>query len=610
MDTEIHHGIKIDVRKMITNVRANFSTVGCKIDSIISFVLLFVLPEGLSERSEAAMSTKEEKKKKKARATMTMRCYYEVLNIGRRATDEEIKKAFKKAALLHHPDRNLDRVEEANEMFKEIQRAYSVLSDPDSRAWYDNHRLSILRGETDSEDVAAAGGSEERDEVINLWPFFSPSCFSGMGDGPGEFYTVYSELFKRIDELENEESDEESEEEEEEEEEVEDGDVHSEEEKRKTKDRKGTKKHDRRGETAAAAGVDEGAPSFGNSKTPWESVSRFYSHWKNFASVRAFSSRDEFNRAEAPDRRTKRAIDKENKRLRDKARREYNDRVRHLAEFVHKIDPRARVHAAEVAKKRQEQEEREQREKIEREKKKVAAGKEKAAQRAKNLAEEIEKLTLEHRGTGEYNPFTDTGSEEIVEEEEEDKDQAFCLACGKQFKSRQQLLNHESSKNHRERVRKLFDEVSLPGESREEEKEPEPEQAPASGWPKKAKKQKKQQKRFQKMQAQAVAMGSEESEDEGDRTTEQTTPSTSPEPDDEEPEQDKAAEKKARRMQRRAKKEQRQATHPIPKPASIPEERPEPPQQGGVTCNTCGMWFSSRNKCFQHIKETGHALRI
>jgi len=63
------------------------------------------------------------------------RDYYEVLGIPRDATDEEIKRAFRRLAFKYHPDHNHD--DEAGEKFKEVNEAYEVLSDPDKRAAYD-----------------------------------------------------------------------------------------------------------------------------------------------------------------------------------------------------------------------------------------------------------------------------------------------------------------------------------------------------------------------------------------------------------------------------------------------------------------------------------------
>jgi molecular chaperone DnaJ len=65
----------------------------------------------------------------------TKRDYYEVLGIPRNATDEEIKRAFRRLAFKYHPDHNRD--DTAGEKFKEINEAYEVLSDPDKRAAYD-----------------------------------------------------------------------------------------------------------------------------------------------------------------------------------------------------------------------------------------------------------------------------------------------------------------------------------------------------------------------------------------------------------------------------------------------------------------------------------------
>jgi molecular chaperone DnaJ len=63
------------------------------------------------------------------------RDYYEVLGIPRNATDEEIKRAFRKLAFQYHPDHN--RNGDAEAKFKEVNEAYHVLADPDKRAAYD-----------------------------------------------------------------------------------------------------------------------------------------------------------------------------------------------------------------------------------------------------------------------------------------------------------------------------------------------------------------------------------------------------------------------------------------------------------------------------------------
>ena len=86
--------------------------------------------------------------------------YYAILGVSRNATQEEIKKAYRRLALKYHPDRNPgDR--EAEERFKEISEAYEVLSDPQKRAIYDSQGISGLhrtgfRGFEDIEDIFSA----------------------------------------------------------------------------------------------------------------------------------------------------------------------------------------------------------------------------------------------------------------------------------------------------------------------------------------------------------------------------------------------------------------------------------------------------------------------
>jgi len=64
--------------------------------------------------------------------------YYEVLGVNRSAADQELKSAYRKLAMQHHPDRNPDN-KEAEEKFKELNEAYAVLSNADSRSRYDRH---------------------------------------------------------------------------------------------------------------------------------------------------------------------------------------------------------------------------------------------------------------------------------------------------------------------------------------------------------------------------------------------------------------------------------------------------------------------------------------
>ena len=67
---------------------------------------------------------------------MAKRDYYEVLGVNKSATDDEIKKAYRKIAIKYHPDRNPGN-KEAEEKFKEAAEAYDVLHDPQKRQQYD-----------------------------------------------------------------------------------------------------------------------------------------------------------------------------------------------------------------------------------------------------------------------------------------------------------------------------------------------------------------------------------------------------------------------------------------------------------------------------------------
>src|SRR3989344_2915384 len=69
---------------------------------------------------------------------MAKRDYYEVLGLSKGASEDEIKKAYRKLAMKHHPDRNQgEKAKEAEEQFKEVKEAYEMLSDAKKRAAYD-----------------------------------------------------------------------------------------------------------------------------------------------------------------------------------------------------------------------------------------------------------------------------------------------------------------------------------------------------------------------------------------------------------------------------------------------------------------------------------------
>ena len=112
------------------------------------------------------------------------RDYYEVLEVAKTATADEIKKAYRKKAIQYHPDKNPgDKT--AEEKFKEAAEAYSVLSDPDKRARYDRFGHAGMEGGAGG--FGGAGGMSMEDIFSHFGDIFGGfggfGGFSGFGGG-------------------------------------------------------------------------------------------------------------------------------------------------------------------------------------------------------------------------------------------------------------------------------------------------------------------------------------------------------------------------------------------------------------------------------------------
>lgn len=114
---------------------------------------------------------------------MSQRDYYEVLGVGRDASDADIKSAYRKLALKFHPDRNKD--EGASDKFKEATEAYGILSDGDKRARYDRFGHAGVGG-----GPGGSGGP-----AVDFGDIFSQfgDIFGGRGGGGGG--SIFESLF-------------------------------------------------------------------------------------------------------------------------------------------------------------------------------------------------------------------------------------------------------------------------------------------------------------------------------------------------------------------------------------------------------------------------------
>ncbi|XP_015263299.1 PREDICTED: dnaJ homolog subfamily C member 21 [Gekko japonicus] len=513
-----------------------------------------------------------------------MKCHYEVLGVKRDAGEEELKRSYRRLALRWHPDKNLENAEEAAEQFKLIQAAYDVLSDPQERAWYDNHREALLKGGVDG---------EYRDDSLDILRFFTVTCYSGYGDDEKGFYAVYRHVFEMIAKEEMESMPEEDAEE---------------------------------------------FPSFGDSQSDYDMVVHcFYAHWQSFCTRKNFAWTEEYDTRQASNRWEKRAMEKENKKTRDKARKERNELVRELVAFIRKRDRRVQAH-----RKLLEEQNAEKAKKVEELRRQQKLKQAKLAEQYKeqswitmsDLERELQQMEAQYeKEFGDGSDSEEDGESQEPKEGQEDKqndeaddaeyyDDLYCVACDKSFKTEKAMKNHEKSKKHREMVALLRqhleeeeEEFSLAAadENELEAKEEEEEEIPMQ------KLSKKQRKKQKPMMARGVPFDDQSTGDQADEASEASSAN-----------RDDAAEASENAEKSRSPEEA--STGGNGAPTSEPEtevkinpktkgkkakdtkktsarssSEPQIVNEASLRCVTCHCEFQSRNKLFDHLKATGHA---
>lgn len=318
--------------------------------------------------------------------------YYELLAIEKDASEDEIKKAYRRKALELHPDRHHgdeERIKRTTALFAEVQSAYEILSDPQERAWYDSHEDAILHGH----DATTGGTTTEYEHTAGLTTAETLTLlitrFNGrvdFTDGPSGFFGFLHSTFTSL----------------------------------------------AKEETRAAYEQDLypiDYPAFGHKDDTHDDVVKtFYAIWASFSTRKTFSWKDKYSTRGVGDRRTRRIIEQENKRFRSDGKAELNEAVRALVAFVRKRDPRYTPNT---------QSEQERQDAL-----RQATAAQAQRMRAANQAKMDKEILPEWAKARE--------PEELVESEgtESEEEHFECVACRKTYKSENQWDAHEKSKKH------------------------------------------------------------------------------------------------------------------------------------------------------------------
>jgi curved DNA-binding protein len=126
---------------------------------------------------------------------MTYKDYYKILGVSKNASDDEIKKAFKKLARKYHPDVNKEPG--AEDRFKEINEAYTVLSDAEKRRFYDTYGTTAGSGHWQGPPPGQGGFGGFTGSAGDFSDFFQQLFGNFAGRGGGGFSDLFSDATRQ-----------------------------------------------------------------------------------------------------------------------------------------------------------------------------------------------------------------------------------------------------------------------------------------------------------------------------------------------------------------------------------------------------------------------------
>nr|XP_060490039.1 dnaJ homolog subfamily C member 21 [Panthera onca] len=377
----------------------------------------------------------------------------------------------------------------------------------------------------------------------------------------------------------------------------------------------------------------EDFPTFGDSQSDYDTVVHpFYAYWQSFCTQKNFAWKEEYDTRQASNRWEKRAMEKENKKIRDKARKEKNELVRQLVAFIRKRDKRVQAHRKLVeeqnAEKARKAEEMRRQQKL-KQAKLAGQYKEQSWMTTADLERELKEMEARYE-----KEFGDGSAEDEMEgpelrdghdgrdsdevEDAELYDDLYCPACDKSFKTEKAMRNHEKSKKHREMVALLKQQLE---EEEENFSGPQTDENPLNANSEddledapKQKLSKKQKKKKQKPAQNYDDNFNENGTGEGVKVASEDTNLNQDQAKEFEcsPQENISATETVERCDD-PKSEAKNAPKPKGKKAKDMKKSVKVPAEQQavsdvlISCTTCHSEFPSRNKLFDHLKATGHA---